>query len=248
MSDRDYYEILGLMPGADGAMVDQAYWHTARKYQTAAVADPRAREQLDDLNEAYGVLGTPRLRAQYDAFRDDVLEAQTGGKRRRHPTPEPRSQERDAPGRGMFAALRTSVASLGKRVPAVHITLPSALTDESREAMVPTIERESSWESSPAAADVRVRREEPLSSRAHGRRTENSSANEIQASTAAMINRWRNSVGLQAPVSTVNDPSRDPDTTLVDIFQSEQDIEGQNEPLTAVIDILRGSRQTTESR
>ena len=70
MSNRDYYEILGLMPGADGAMVDQAYWHCARKCQKAAVADPRARQQLDDLNEAYGVLGTPRLRAQYDAFRE----------------------------------------------------------------------------------------------------------------------------------------------------------------------------------
>jgi hypothetical protein len=28
---------------------------------------------IDELNEAYGVLGTPRLREQYDAFRDDVL-------------------------------------------------------------------------------------------------------------------------------------------------------------------------------
>jgi curved DNA-binding protein CbpA len=73
MSDRDYYEILGLTPRADGMMVDQAYWHLARKYQALAQTNPSARTMLDELNEAYGVLGTPRLRQQYDAFRDDVL-------------------------------------------------------------------------------------------------------------------------------------------------------------------------------
>lgn len=73
MSDRDYYEILGLTPRADGAMVDQAYWHLARKYQQLGATNARAQYMLDELNEAYGVLGTPRLRHQYDAFRDDVL-------------------------------------------------------------------------------------------------------------------------------------------------------------------------------
>jgi hypothetical protein len=73
MSDRDYYEILGLTPRADGTMVDQAYWHLARKYQALAETNPRAKYMLDELNEAYGVLGNPRLREQYDAFRDDVL-------------------------------------------------------------------------------------------------------------------------------------------------------------------------------
>lgn len=73
MSDRDYYEILGLTPRADGAMVDQAYWHLARKYQSLAATNARAQYMLDELNEAYGVLGNPRLREQYDAFRDDVL-------------------------------------------------------------------------------------------------------------------------------------------------------------------------------
>jgi curved DNA-binding protein CbpA len=73
MSDRDYYEILGLTPRADGMMVDQAYWHLARKYQALAQTNPSAHAMLDELNEAYGVVGTPRLRQQYDAFRDDVL-------------------------------------------------------------------------------------------------------------------------------------------------------------------------------
>ena len=73
MSDRDYYEILGLTPRADGAMVDASYWHLVRKYQALAATNPRAQRLIDELNEAYGVLGNPKLRKQYDAFRDDVL-------------------------------------------------------------------------------------------------------------------------------------------------------------------------------
>jgi hypothetical protein len=73
MSDRDYYEILGLTPRADGQMVDQAYWHLVRKYQSLAATNAHAQYMIDELNEAYGVLGNPKLREQYDAFRDDVL-------------------------------------------------------------------------------------------------------------------------------------------------------------------------------
>lgn len=73
MSDRDYYEILGLTPRADGTMVDQAYWHLVRKYQALAATNSRAQRMIDEVNEAYGVLGNPNLREQYDAFRDDVL-------------------------------------------------------------------------------------------------------------------------------------------------------------------------------
>lgn len=73
MSDRDYYEILGLTPRADGTMVDQAYWHLVRKYQELAATNSRAQRMIDEVNEAYGVLGNPNLREQYDAFRDDVL-------------------------------------------------------------------------------------------------------------------------------------------------------------------------------
>ena len=75
MSDRDYYEVLGLTPRADGAMVDQSYWHLARKYQSLSTTNAQGRRLLDELNEAYGVLGNPRLRQQYDGFRDEVLVA-----------------------------------------------------------------------------------------------------------------------------------------------------------------------------
>jgi hypothetical protein len=99
MSDRDYYEILGLTPSADGAMVDQAYWHLVRKYQSLAVTNARAQYMIDELNEAYGVLGNPRLREQYDAFRDDVLirrgmvrAVPSKPKERKEKAPEPQTQ------------------------------------------------------------------------------------------------------------------------------------------------------------
>jgi hypothetical protein len=96
MSDRDYYEILGLTPAADGAMVNQAYWHLARKYQSLAATNPRARHMLDELNEAYGVVGASRLRHQYDAFRDDVL-ITSGMIKPVKANPKRKPDEREAP-------------------------------------------------------------------------------------------------------------------------------------------------------
>src|SRR5574341_1125171 len=107
MSDRDYYEILGLTPRADGQMVDQAYWHLVRKYQTLASTNIRAQHMIDELNEAYGVLGNPRLREQYDAFRDDVLiragmikpvkskQPERAPKHQAEPKPKKQKRERD---------------------------------------------------------------------------------------------------------------------------------------------------------
>ena len=65
MSERDYYEILGLNADADGTTVNKTYWNLARKYQALATSDPRAHTMLDELNEAYNVLGTPALRDEY---------------------------------------------------------------------------------------------------------------------------------------------------------------------------------------
>jgi curved DNA-binding protein CbpA len=75
MTTNNYYEVLGLAPFAEGAIVDQAYWHLAKTYQALAEADPRARQALDDLNEAYAVLGTPRLREEYDASMSGVAKS-----------------------------------------------------------------------------------------------------------------------------------------------------------------------------
>ena len=78
MNTRELYEVLGLAPFADGAIVDQAYWHLAKTYQALSVTDPRARESLNDLNDVYAVLSTPRLREEYDATLSSVASVPSG--------------------------------------------------------------------------------------------------------------------------------------------------------------------------
>ena len=63
---KDYYQILQLHPTADSTMVDQAYWRLARLYNAAIPSEVTAITKLDDLNEAYRVLGSPALRQEYD--------------------------------------------------------------------------------------------------------------------------------------------------------------------------------------
>ena len=276
MSDRDYYELLGLTPRADGAMVDQAYWHLARKYQTLAATNLRARLMLDELNEAYGVLGTPRLREQYDAFRDDVLiqkgmitpvasrpkrepaPARTAKRGRRSwslPARLPRVR-RDhvrplavgavilslalaAAWQGVNPAFVIGALAAGlalaltpvlrRQLPDLNITLPTVTMPELR---APRIEL-------PKLAEINVPRLRELSLSAA--KDEPVGSDELRASTAAMISRWRNSVGLR-PMADDGDDAREPSNELVEIVAAERDIAQHGEPLAAVMDILRGSR------
>ncbi len=214
MSDRDYYEILGLMPGADGAIVDQSYWHLARKYQAQAETDPRARQQLDDLNEAYGVLGNARLRQQYDDFRADVLVVSGAGVKQRH-------GER-ARGSGLPGFIGRVFGRRAKSEQALGDTAPPVFAADA--ALAPR-----------RAASITASR------RLGG------ADDDLRASTAALIGRWRSSAGINAPVrEAAKDQS--PDTTLVDIFRSEHEMEEPSEPLYAVMDILRGSKEPVDSR
>ncbi len=70
---KDYCLILQVHPEADAGMVEAAYWHLAKRYNEQADADPLAKAQLDDLNEAYSVLGAPSKREDYFQVRDAVL-------------------------------------------------------------------------------------------------------------------------------------------------------------------------------
>ncbi len=70
---KDYYLILQVHPEADAGMIQAAYWHLARRYNEQADTDPLAKEKLNDLNEAYSVLGTPARHEEYSRFRDEVL-------------------------------------------------------------------------------------------------------------------------------------------------------------------------------
>lgn len=286
MSDRDYYEILGLTPRADGAMVDQAYWHLARKYQGLAATNVRAQYLLDELNEAYGVLGNPRLREQYDAFRDDVLVRQGMIRPVRSKPIEKQHATKDATPKakrsfalpkvenlpvyalaGIIAALAFAGLWQGVSVllvgPALVVGLALALAPLAKSRLaeanlsmptmpsmsmpavnmpsMPTIQApklQAPKLSMPSLSDA------PLV----GAKDEGGiDADTLRASTAATIARWRKSVGLKQIDTSLAAPMDGPDHTLVDIVQSERELEDTSEPLNAVLDILRGSSKPVNS-
>lgn len=66
----DYYQVLGVSPGADEDVIRKAYRAQARKYHPdAAPENPYAAAQFRALKEAYEVLSTPQKRRRYDEER-----------------------------------------------------------------------------------------------------------------------------------------------------------------------------------
>ncbi|MEX0749439.1 MAG: J domain-containing protein [Dehalococcoidia bacterium] len=277
MSDRDYYEILGLTPTADGAMVDQAYWHLARKYQGLAATNPRAQHLLDELNEAYGVLGTPRLREQYDAFRDDVLIRKGMVKPvKARPHAAQRRAEEGAPGErpgrdwsiphvqhvrtyavaGVIASLAFAGAWQGVNLGFVIAALGIGLVLSLSPAVTSRLQgMQLSMPSMPQVSMPQIQAPKigmpnlpDFQLPDPPGREDAMDADELHSSTAATIARWRASIGLKAPIEPVAREDAAPSTTLVDIVKGEQDIETESEPLNAVLAILRGSHRGAESR
>jgi curved DNA-binding protein CbpA len=70
---KDYCLILQVHPEADAAMIDAAYWHLAKRYNEATAFDPKARAKIEELNEAYIVLGSAEKREEYMKLRAQVL-------------------------------------------------------------------------------------------------------------------------------------------------------------------------------
>jgi curved DNA-binding protein CbpA len=69
----DHYYTLGIDIDATGEVVEETYWRlirAARRGERGAPARPR---DIEDLNEAYRVLMTPKLRRAYDEERAEVL-------------------------------------------------------------------------------------------------------------------------------------------------------------------------------
>lgn len=67
---RDYYEVLGLKPGATEAEIRSAYKRLARRYHPDVnPGDRSAEETFKEITEAHQVLTDPQKRRQYDALR-----------------------------------------------------------------------------------------------------------------------------------------------------------------------------------
>lgn len=66
----DYYEVLGVKPGASDSEIRAAYKKLARKYHPDANEGSKsAEETFKKIGEAFHVLGDPERRRQYDAMR-----------------------------------------------------------------------------------------------------------------------------------------------------------------------------------
>ena len=249
-------------------MVDQAYWHLARKYQSLGTSHPSAAHMLDELNEAYGVLGNPRLRREYDAFRDDVLlasgvvSAVPAKPKRAKKAAEAHAEKAHGSGwraprianwrwyglSAIIAGLAFAAAwqgvnpvfviaalagglllsltpALKRQVVALSIAMPAMPNVNLSDVKGPKL-------TLPKLAEFAGRPEpdEPLDT------------DELRASTAAIISRWRQSMGLRAPQPSEPRDDHEPSKTLVEIVEAEHDLEAESEPLTTVMDILRGHK------
>lgn len=69
MQFKDYYQVLGVEPGAGDTEIKTAYRRLARKYHPDVSKEAGAEERFKAINEAYEALRDPAKRAAYDQLR-----------------------------------------------------------------------------------------------------------------------------------------------------------------------------------
>ena len=80
MAKRDYYEILGVVKGADAATIKKGYRQKARELHPDRNSDnPNAEAQFKEANEAYEVLKDENKKAAYDRYGHAAFENGMGG-------------------------------------------------------------------------------------------------------------------------------------------------------------------------
>lgn len=68
MSDRDYYEVLGVPKDASQSEIKTAFRQLARKFHPDVSTEENAEESFKEINEAYAVLSDQEKRAAYDRY------------------------------------------------------------------------------------------------------------------------------------------------------------------------------------
>ena len=79
MSNRDYYETLGINRYASEDEIKGAFRKLARQLHPDVNKEPDAEEKFKEINEAYGVLSDADKRARYDRFGKEGLGNMGGG-------------------------------------------------------------------------------------------------------------------------------------------------------------------------
>jgi len=73
MTNRDYYDVLGVGRNASDDEIKSAFRKLARQYHPDVNKEPDAEEKFKEINEAYGVLSDADKRARYDRFGKEGL-------------------------------------------------------------------------------------------------------------------------------------------------------------------------------
>jgi molecular chaperone DnaJ len=68
VSERDYYEVLGVNRGVGDAEIKRAFRRLAQQWHPDVSTEPEAHERFKEINEAYQVLSDPQRRQAYDMF------------------------------------------------------------------------------------------------------------------------------------------------------------------------------------
>lgn len=80
MSQRDYYEILGVSRNASEEEIKKAYRKLAMKYHPDRNANNKeAEEQFKEVQRAYGILSDPQKRSAYNQFGEAGVDPSRGG-------------------------------------------------------------------------------------------------------------------------------------------------------------------------
>lgn len=105
MFSKNYYQILGVAPGADAAAIRKRYKELARQFHPDIHPDnPQASERLKEINEARDALLDPAIRRNFDNWLEmlrqrEAAAAQTAERIRQQAASGPR------PGSGIFSSI-----------------------------------------------------------------------------------------------------------------------------------------------
>lgn len=80
MSQKDYYELLGVSPSADDAEIKKAYRRLAMKHHPDRNPDDKgAEDKFKEIQKAYAILSDKQKRAAYDQFGHAGVDSSMGG-------------------------------------------------------------------------------------------------------------------------------------------------------------------------